>query len=85
MIQVRIQMKQYVMERLKSIGTQAALVASADLDQESVYHILEAIYSHQKRLHSAHPALASIDIAKGRQDYSGINRHPGVERFFAEH
>jgi TRAP transporter TAXI family solute receptor len=68
-----------------TFGTRAMLVASADLDEQTVYKIIDAIYSNQKHLKRAHPALSSFTLDAARKDDLGIQLHPGAVKFFSEH
>jgi len=72
-------------EKVVTFGTRAMLVASSDLDEETVYKIIEAIDENKKRLASAHPALSlfSVDIAQKSADR--IQLHSGAASYFAEH
>ena len=69
---------------LETMGTKAVLVASGDLDKESVRYVIDLIYSNQERLHHAHPALQSISLSTGRAYDAGVERHPGAIQFFSE-
>lgn len=70
---------------VSTFGTRAVLVVSQDLDEQTVYTIIDAIYSNRKRLKSAHPALSSFNMdAKHNRDI-GIQLHPGAVKFFSEY
>jgi TRAP transporter TAXI family solute receptor len=68
-----------------TFGTRAMLVASADLDEQTVYKIIDAIYRNQKHLKRAHPALSSFTLDAARKNDIGIQLHPGAARYFSEH
>ncbi len=68
-----------------TFGTRAILVASADLDEQTVYKIIDAIYSNQKHLKRAHPALSSFTLDAARKNDIGIQLHPGAAKYFSEH
>ncbi len=68
-----------------TFGTRAVLVASQDLDAQTVYKIIDAIYSNRKRLKSAHPALSSFTMDAFRKMDVGIQLHPGAVKYFSEH
>ncbi len=70
---------------ITTFGTRAMLVASADLDEQTVYKIIDAIYSTQKHLKSAHPALSSFTLDAARKNDIGIQLHPGAAKYFSEH
>jgi len=64
-----------------TFGTQTLMVASQDLDEETVYTILDALYKNRERLSNAHPALA----LKKPEEMSrvGIKLHAGALKYFA--
>ena len=68
-----------------TFGTQMTLVAPEDLDEQTVYEIIEAIHKNQKRLQSAHPALSTFNLQSAEKDDSKIRPHPGAEKYFSDH
>jgi TRAP transporter TAXI family solute receptor len=70
---------------VSTFGTRAVLVVSQDLDTQTVYNIIDAIYSNRKRLKNAHPALSPLTLDAGRKSFIGIQLHPGVEKYYSEH
>ena len=72
-------------EEVTTFGTRALLVASEDLDAETVYKIIDAIYSNQKRLTIAHPTLSLFSVDTTQKSTAGIQLHPGAAKFFSEH
>jgi len=72
-------------EKVVTFGTRAMLVASSDLDQETVYKIMEAIDKNKKRLAAAHPALSLFSVETARKSASGIKLHPGSARYLSDH
>ncbi len=68
-----------------TFGTTAMLVASEDLDAETVYTILDAIYTHRKSLMRAHPALSAFATEAARKTDINIQPHPGAAKYFSEH
>ena len=70
---------------VSTFGTRAVLVVSQDLDAQTVYNILDAIYSNRKRLKNAHPALSLFTLDANLKRYVGIQLHPGAEKYFSEH
>ena len=71
--------------KVVTFGTRAMLVASSDLDEETVYKIIEVIDKNKKRLVSAHPALSLFSVETARKSATGIELHPGSARYFLEH
>jgi TRAP transporter TAXI family solute receptor len=69
---------------IPTMGTSMLLISSRDLDGETVYSIMDALYSSQKKLNNAHPALSSF-TDKGAEDLDiGLERHPGAIKFFSD-
>jgi TRAP transporter TAXI family solute receptor len=68
-----------------TFGTRAMLVASEDLDEETVYKIIDAIDNNRKRLKSAHPSLSLFSVAAAQKSATGIQLHPGAAKYFREH
>jgi TRAP transporter TAXI family solute receptor len=68
-----------------TFGTRAMLVASEDLDEETVYQIIDAIYSKRERLKSAHPSLSLFSVGAAQKSATGIQLHPGAAKYFSEH
>jgi len=68
-----------------TFGTRVVLVVAQDLDEQTVYTIMDAIYSNRKRLQSAHKALTLFMLDATRQSEVGIQLHPGAVKYFSEH
>ena len=68
---------------VKTFGTRAILVASEDLDGQTVNSILDAIYSDGKRLQSAHPAMTLMEPEAVLATDLGVKLHPGATQFFS--
>ena len=68
-----------------TFGTRMTLVAPEDLDEQTVYQIMDAIDSNRKRLQSAHPALSSFTVQSAGKNDTGIQPHPGAAKYFSEH
>ncbi|MFC1814496.1 TAXI family TRAP transporter solute-binding subunit [Thermodesulfobacteriota bacterium] len=68
-----------------TFGTSVTLVASGDFDEQTVYKIIDMIYSNQKHLKRAHPALSSFTVDAARKKDVGIQLHPGAAKYFQEH
>lgn len=68
-----------------TLGTKMILVASGIVDEETVYQVLKASYTHRRYLTSVHPALISFaEYRLPREPIGGIEHHPGALRFFTE-
>jgi TRAP transporter TAXI family solute receptor len=70
---------------ITTFGTRAMLVVSEDLDEETVYQIIEAIYSNRERLKNAHPSLSLFPGSAAQKSATGIQLHPGAAKYFREH
>ncbi len=70
---------------VSTFGTRTVLVVSQDLDAQTAYNIVDAIYSNRERLKNAHPALAPFKLDANRKSFVGIQLHPGAEKYFSEH
>jgi len=70
---------------INTLGTQTFLVTSQDLDQETVYEVLDAIFSNQKRLFNAHPALSLQKPDTIKINRMCINLHAGAVKYFSRH
>ncbi|WP_299979648.1 TAXI family TRAP transporter solute-binding subunit [Desulfobacula sp.] len=66
-----------------TFGTQTLLVASKNLDEETVYAMLNAIYRSHKRLSNAHPSLALKKPDIKQTSYAGIKLHAGALKYFS--
>lgn len=64
-----------------TFGTKVLLAVSADLDEETVAAISEAMHSHRRRLEGTHPAMSAFTLETGRQPEIGIASHPGVDAY----
>jgi len=72
-------------QTITTIGTMGMLVVSEDLDEQTAYKIMDAIYSNAKRLKSAHPALSLFAADSARQIDAGAQPHAGAAKYFSEH
>jgi TRAP transporter TAXI family solute receptor len=66
-----------------TFGTQALLVASTSLDDETVYRIVAALDTHRDRFQSAHPSLFERPAGPSKTEI-GIPVHAGAEKYFSE-
>ncbi|MCP4622459.1 MAG: TAXI family TRAP transporter solute-binding subunit [bacterium] len=72
-------------EEVITFGTRAMLVTSENLDDETVYQIIEAIDRNQKRLTTAHSALSLFYADSTKNNVAGIKLHAGAVKYFSEH
>jgi TRAP transporter TAXI family solute receptor len=67
-----------------TFGTSMMLVSSSDLDEETVYKIIDALYRGRKYLKSAHPALGALAVSSSDKPDAGVKLHPGAVKYFTE-
>ncbi|MFK5927727.1 MAG: TAXI family TRAP transporter solute-binding subunit [Desulfuromusa sp.] len=72
-------------KKVTTFGTRAMLVASEDLDQETVYKIIAAIDNNKKYLVNTHQSLGLFSKAIAQKSAVGLQLHPGAAKYFAEH
>lgn len=67
-----------------TFGVKAVLVASADLDDETVYQIVKAVFDNIDNFKTLHPVFASLNpkAMAGTGDIAPM--HPGAIRYFKE-
>ncbi|MBW1713391.1 MAG: TAXI family TRAP transporter solute-binding subunit [Deltaproteobacteria bacterium] len=64
-----------------TVSVMALLAARADLEEQLVGDILEAVFSHLSRLGRFHPGLDKLSLDKGTIGLS-VPLHPGAEKYF---
>ncbi len=69
---------------ITTFGTRMILVASENLDDQTVYQIMAAIGSHRKYLRGAHRALADFSVTAKKINVAGIQLHPGAVKYISE-
>ncbi len=72
-------------EKVITFGTRTMVVASVDLDNETVSKIVAALNENRKQLAAAHPALALFSVETAKKSAPGIELHPGAAQYFADH
>ena len=72
-------------EAVTTFGTRAMLVASEDLDEETVYQIIAAMDKNQERLANAHPALSLFSVATAKKGGGDLPFHPSATKYYSEH
>ncbi len=70
-------------EAVPTVSVMAMLSARADLEDDIVYSILNAMYSDLPQLKKAHAKFKDIEMEKGLVGM-GIPLHPGAEKYFKE-
>ncbi len=72
-------------EKVITFGTRTMVIASVDLDDETVYRIVEALDENRKQLAAAHPALALFSVETAQKSAPGMTLHPGAEQYYKTH
>ncbi len=72
-------------EAITTFGTTALLVASEDLDAQTVYKIINALYKNSERLTTSHSALTLMSADAAQKYNAGGELHPGSVKYFKEH
>jgi len=67
-----------------TFGTNVSLIASSDLDEQTAYKIIDAIYNNRKQLQRSHPALSLFTLDAARKSRVGVQLHPGAAKYFSE-
>lgn len=71
-------------EEVATFGVAGLLVASEDMDEQTVVKIIKALYQNDQRLQSAHPALTLAPKESLDQYTAGGKLHAGAVKFFLE-
>jgi TRAP transporter TAXI family solute receptor len=65
------------------IGVRNLLVVSSKLDEDTVYKMTKALYSHLGELATYHASTKDVTL-KDAVDAAGVPMHPGALKFFKE-
>ncbi|HSF20224.1 MAG TPA: TAXI family TRAP transporter solute-binding subunit [Vicinamibacteria bacterium] len=66
------------------LAASTALHAHADLEDDVVYQVLEAIYDHFDEFAQAHPSLRDMSLDRAVALQSIVPYHPGAIRFYRD-
>ena len=70
-------------EDVKTIANGQLMVTRADADEELVYQMVKAVFENLPELSILHTALADMSVEEAIE-VSGIQLHPGAERYYKE-
>ena len=70
-------------QRLETLGSQAVLVVTEELDEQTAYAIIDALYSNPRRVRGAHSALYLKPVDLSKEKIGGAKLHPGSVRYFS--
>jgi hypothetical protein len=69
---------------VSTFGVKATVVASSDLDADTVYQIVKAVFENLDRLGAMHPAFAGLDPKKMISEGLSAPLHEGARRYYIE-
>ena len=67
-----------------TFGVRAVLVASADLDENTVYEVVKAVFDNLDNFKTLHPVFATLDSKQMVQGGDVIPLHPGAAKYYKE-
>ena len=70
-------------EAVDTLTVQAMLVAHDELDDDTVYEILEVMFDNTESFENAHESGSHIDLETAQEGMS-IDLHPGAEQFYED-
>ena len=62
----------------------ATVVASAKLDADVVYAVMEAVFQNLEKFKKMHPAFGDLEIGRMMKDGLSAPLHEGALRYFQE-
>ena len=71
-------------EEVKTVGVKCALIASAELDEETVYNIVKTMYDNYEEIVGSHKALETVTLANATYGLTPVPFHPGAVKFYEE-
>ncbi len=70
-------------EAVATVAVKATLVASNDIDEDTVYNLTKAIFGNKEEIQAAHAKGAEIDTTYAVEGID-VAFHPGAEKYFKE-
>jgi TRAP-type uncharacterized transport system substrate-binding protein len=67
-----------------TFGVKATVVTSSDLDPETAYQVVKAVFEQLERFRAMHPAFANLDPAKMVSEGLTAPLHEGARRYYIE-
>ena len=71
-------------EAVTTFGVKATVVTSSDLDPETAYQVVKAVFEQLERFRAMHPAFANLDPAKMVSEGLTAPLHEGARRYYIE-
>jgi hypothetical protein len=69
---------------VSTFGVKATVVASSNLDADTVYQIVKAVFENLERFRGMHPAFADLEPAKMVTEGLSAPLHEGARRYYIE-
>jgi TRAP transporter TAXI family solute receptor len=69
---------------VETFGVKATFVTSADVDDETVYQVVKAVFDNFDRFKGLHPAFANLNQEDMITQGLSAPLHPGAERYYKE-
>lgn len=67
-----------------TFGVTATLVTSADVDEDTVYRVVRAVFDNIDEFRKLHPSFAHLDPARMTRDGLSAPLHPGAAKYYRE-
>ncbi len=71
-------------EDVSTFGVRATFVSSADVDEDTVYQVVKAVFDNFDRFKELHPAFATLTPEEMVKEGLSAPLHPGAEKYFKE-
>ena len=72
-------------KEVHTFGMRAELVTSEDLDENTAYLIVKAVFDNLDNFKTLHPVFATLDAKQMVHASAGVPFHPGAIKYFKEH
>lgn len=69
---------------VETFGVKATFVTSADVDEDTVYQVVKAVFDNFDRFKKLHPAFANLKEEEMIKDGLSAPLHPGAEKYYKE-
>ncbi|MEM9797031.1 MAG: TAXI family TRAP transporter solute-binding subunit [Pseudomonadota bacterium] len=69
---------------VETFGVKATFVTSADVEEDVVYTVVQAVFENFERFKGLHPAFANLTEEEMIADGLSAPLHPGAERYYRE-
>ncbi|MDU9007164.1 TAXI family TRAP transporter solute-binding subunit [Sedimentitalea todarodis] len=71
-------------QSVPTVGLSAMLITSADVEEEAVYALVEAVMTNLDSFRRLHPALSTLEQTDIAGHMGSVPLHPGAEKYFKE-